>query len=288
MTRNPYELNERQKEFIRGFLGASYVVAVPSYKRAGLLGAATLATLDAHGVDRDRVTVYVADEAEREEYVAVNPGWRIEVTSPGLVASRRAYNERHAATTPILNMDDDVLELQTVDDEGKRLVKWGGSIDQLVAMGFGLSRLTAAKLWGINAAANAFYMDDAAVVGLRYICGVLHGTYGKDPVVTSTLRPDNSNGEDFITTCEHYQRDGAVVRLNWITAKTRYFGPGGMQAEHGDVAARKADYRAFVPLIADRYSAIASYVEKGDTGNIKLKPITTQKFLRLDLEDAVR
>lgn len=262
----------------------NYQVAIPSYRRAEGVQK-TLGTLDRLAVDRDRVTVWVADGAEAEQYRAALPGWRVDVSAPGLVASRRAYSAAYPPRTPLLNFDDDVEDILALTD-GK-LAPWNGSIHALASIGFGTCRALGLGLWGVSAAANAFYLDDSLSVGLRYICGILHGTRAGDPDVTTLDRPANSSGEDFETTLRSFRRYNGVARINWLTVKTRYFAPGGMQAELGGKDERNRQHDECLREIAARFQGLATVVTKaGGVTNLKLRTVSRCKVSRSVLEEA--
>ena len=50
-----------------------WVVAIPSYQRANLIGGRALQTLQAGRVARERIYIFVADEAERAAYECALP-----------------------------------------------------------------------------------------------------------------------------------------------------------------------------------------------------------------------
>ncbi len=265
----------------------SYEVAVPSYRRDRAIADRTLATLDRLKVDRDRVTVFVADEPERDAYdTALDGEWRVVVGRPGLYDCRRWYaNEYYPTGTPVLHFDDDVDDLLDRGD-GKKLVAWDGSIDQLAALGFGMTEGVGARVWGITAVANAFYMADEAVAGLRYICGIVHGTIAGD-TVSNPDGPAVSSGADFARSLASYVAYGSVVRLGWVAPKTIYFAPGGMQAELGGKEARARDHASALRQIARRHPGLAKLVQKKSGPNLRLTPKTVLRVPRSSLERAL-
>ena len=86
-------------------------VAIPSYRRAALLRDQTLALLRRHGVARERVTVFVADEVERSEYAAVLDSetyGALHVGVPGIAPIRNFMVRHYAPGTQILFIDVDI------------------------------------------------------------------------------------------------------------------------------------------------------------------------------------
>lgn len=265
-----------------------YVVAVPSYRRADTIGHRTLATLERLRVDPQRVTVFTADEGEADTYDrAIGQRWTVAVGRPGLVGCRRYYSNVHyPAGTPILNLDDDVDDLlaRTPDN---RVAPWQGSLDQLAALGFGACRALGVGLWGVNGYANGLYMHDEAVAGLRYICGIIHGTFAGD----RDANPDDEvpmSGEDFARTLRVFTAQGAVLRLDWLAPKTVYFGPGGMRDALGGDEDRARDHASQLRAIALRYPRLVSKVYRKADGNtnLKLKVVTSLRVPRASMERA--
>lgn len=257
----------------------TYTINVPSYQRPDTIEAKTLTTLDRHGIDRDRITVWVADEHEHDAYrTALRDEWDIKVGAPGLVNARIAYHTHHAPGTPIVNIDDDVTRIMVAD--GKKLADFPGNLDRFFTDAFATCQAEGTRLWGINAAANPMYLNNRYTVGLRYTIGALFGSYAGDPIFTHETRTGESSGEDFEATLMAFARDGATLRYDGVTIKTAYFAGGGIDAElaaHG-IPDRQTDHHRRLNEIAARYPGIAStYTKAGGVTNIRLKPITAHQ-----------
>lgn len=265
----------------------TYQVAVPSYARADVIGTKTLAMLDRRGVDRDRVTVFTATDDETDRYRAViGDDWRIVTARPGLLACRMFYSNDHFPKgTPIVNVDDDMEDILALTDGD--VAPWVGTFDALAALGFGALEVEACGLWGLCAVANGFYMSDAMTIGLRYIGGGVFGNYAGNSTYDTT-RPVRSSAEDFETTARSYRAHGAVVRIDWLTWKTKNFATGGMQAEIGGKDERFHDHNAAMRETAADHPDIAKVVVKaGGIENIKFRVLTRAKIDRFSLERAV-
>ena len=261
-----------------------YQIAVPSYQRADTIARRTLATLERLHVDADRITVFAATAAEAEAYRDACDV-SVVVARPGLFKCRRYYSDVHYPPgTRILNLDDDVDGLWVKADT--KLVAYVGTLDHLAGIGFAMCEAVGAQLWGFAAAANAFYMADEAVAGLRYICGIAHGTIAGDPVNNPVGR-SLSSGQDFERSLTSYRTYGNVVRIGWIAPKTVYFAPGGMQAELGGKDERAADHAARLAEIAHRHPRLARVVQKaGGVPNLRLASKTSVRVPRQSLEHA--
>lgn len=253
-------------------------IAIPSYMRPEVLRDRTLATLRRFSVPLDLVTVFVSAASQKEMYDQVlRQAVRTVVGVPGLLKQRIFYNGQYPADTPLLNLDDDIDEL--CHTQGKKLVPWRGDFLELCQGAFRLCERHGARMWGINAAANAMFLKPTVTLGLRYLCGIMHGSYAGDPVLCQPGRFMESSGEDFETTLRSFERYGKVLRLDWLTAKTRYFAPGGMAAELGGREWRKERHAAALAKIAALHPALASVYAKaeGET-NLRLKQVTLQKW----------
>lgn len=258
-----------------------YQIAIPSYKRPNYLVSQTLQTLKRLGSEFSNVTVFVANKEEKLIYDTAIEGAGMSVKTvvgvPGLINQRVWYNtEYYEKGTPILNLDDDIAKI--VQKNGDKIKDYEGSIDELAEAGFNLCEKYGARLWGINAVSNGFFMKDTATVGLRYVCGIFHGSYAGDESLCGKDRAMESSGEDFETTLRNFQIYGKVVRLDGYAPKTKYFAQGGIQAEIGGKEERKKEHGEALERIALRYPDWASTYEKaGGVTNIRLKTITEAK-----------
>jgi len=262
----------------------NYQIAIPSYKRHNYVISQSLQTLKALGSDLSNVTVFVADKEEKFIYDTAIEGVGLKVATvvgvPGLLKQRRWYNtEYYSEGTPILNMDDDVAGLFQKDGE-KKFKPMEMPIDDFALKGFEFCEEYGARLWGINAVLNGFFMKNTVTVGLRYICGIFHGTYAGDPTLCGPQRFMESSGEDFENTLAHYTEYGKVIRFDGVAPKTKYFASGGIQAEiGGDKKTRNEDHSIQLSNIAYRYPDLCKLVEKaGGIHNIRCKTLTESKI----------
>jgi len=259
-----------------------YQIAVPSYKRPTRLITETLTTLKRGDADFNRVTVFVADTNEKHLYEtaleAVGLKIKVVVSQPGLINSRIWYNlNYYKPGTRILNLDDDIAGLYIKNNNA--LEKYTQSLDRLVSKGFQVCQNTGARLWGINPVANGMFMKSTITVGLRYICGIFHGSYAGDLALCGDDRTRQSSGEDFETTLRSYKLYKGVVRLDGYAPKTKYFAEGGIMAELGGKQERAKDHEKQLQQIVNRFPSISKlYTKAGGVPNIKLKTITHGKL----------
>jgi hypothetical protein len=261
-----------------------YQIAIPSYKRSAVLKSATLATLERYDVDPDRVTIFVANDLEMESYRAtLGDKWRIVVAKLGKVEAQKFYHNYYQTGTRLLNVDDDIYDIRQRNAQDK-LEPFTGTLDQLVREAFTLCETSGAKMWGINPVNNGYFMKDYSVIGLRYICGNFYGNYAGDPAIIGADRPSSiSSGDDYETTFRSYLQNGSVVRVEYLTPITKYFAPGGIDAELKDrgVTNRQDEHDAELRAIIDRYPNLASLqIKSGGITNIRVKTQTFAKVTR--------
>lgn len=258
-----------------------YQIAIPSYDRAEICQTKTLATLQQMGVNADRVTVFVADESEKEIYDAQLGGnWRTVVAELGLYRARRFISAYYPEGTRLLNFDDDIQGF--FEKQGTKTQSYLGTVTDLAEEGFTQCEAAGAKLWGVYPVNNGFFMKDQTVVGLRFIIGAFFGSYAGDEVFLGN-RPPQSSGEDSETTLRSFLLHGRVVRLEYLSFKTNMFAKGGMDTElrtYG-IENRNDDNTRALLDIAQRYPDLTRiYKKAGDVTNIRLKNITLAKIPR--------
>ena len=253
-------------------------IAIPSYKRPLVCKTRTVETLCKLGCEKKDMTIFVADEQEEQIYKDADIGVQLVVGVRGLINQRRWYNHYYDAGTPILNCDDDIFDLKSVDQDGN-LKSYTHKLSDVVDHALEICNETKLKLWGICPYANAFYMKPYTTVGLKYICGIFHGSFAGDPVLCGDDRVQVSSGEDFETTIRSYKMYGGVVRLDWLCPHTTYFASGGIQAELGGTEAlRKAEHTKELANIAIRHKGFATTYEKKGTLNVRLARMRSMKI----------
>jgi len=210
-----------------------YQVAVPSYQRPELCASATLPLLAERGVDRERITVFVADEHEARTYRrALNPHHygEIVVAEPGMRAVRNFINRHYPDGTLLVQADDDLREVYRKHHGNQRQPL--PDLHELFTMMF--RRMTAARLslWGIYPVDNPFFMKHRIEVGLHYIVGALWGVHNRHAPHCQVSLDDK---EDFERSLRHFEASGAVMRIADVGIVTRYYTqPGGMQVTRSE------------------------------------------------------
>jgi hypothetical protein len=264
----------------------NYEIAIPSYRRHNLLVQQTIPTLKNLKADLNNITVFVANRQEKLIYdttlEAFGHKLRVVVGVPGIGPQRQFINAYYPEGTRIFSMDDDVSGV--FEKVGEKYRPTEMTLDEIVEIGYKVCEDHGARIWGINAVLNGFFMKDTATVGLRYVCGIFHGGYAQDPVLISPDRSLISSGEDFENTLRSYVTYGGVVRLDWLAPKTKYFNNGGIQEAVGGKEARRLDHAKALEEICGRYPDLSkTYIKSGDVTNIRLKTKTSAKINKEEL-----
>jgi hypothetical protein len=256
-------------------MSAPWVVCVPSYKRPTILLKKTLKTLRQGGVPADRITVYVADEAEKDTYTAAGVSVPLVVGRPGLAAQRQFIQEQWPVGQRIIFIDDDISQVKRL--AGSRLEKVT-DLPALFETAFAEMDKAGSSIWGVYPAASALYMSDTVQTTLCYLIGALYGIRNsRGP----TLRYGD-NQEDKERTLRYWQRDGVICRFNNITILTRYYGPGGMESP-----TRKAETQTGTQQLVDEFPGLVTQTYKAKSGiwDIKFKRMTPSRTLPPDQSD---
>lgn len=247
---------------------SSVQVAVPSYKRAGTLREKTLAWLAACGVPPEAITVFVANEDEKKSYTAeLTSGsyGRVVVGERGMGAIRRFIAGYYPAGTKVLNADDDIQQLLCFIDE-KRTAPFT-DLAALVGQGFDMCTRSGAKMWGVYAVKNPYFMKQTVTFDLRYVNGTLWGNIAGDGSESDPFRVTLDDKEDFERTLRCYVAHGAVVRFNYLACDTNFYGEaGGMQEDRTEARITES-----AKLLVARYPGLCSLNETKKSGHTEVR-----------------
>lgn len=239
-----------------------YVVAIPSYKRPREITHKTLHTLSQGGIDPSTIHIFVANESEYNVYLEAVPRalyGHLIVGVLGIAAQRTFITRYFNSGTYIVSMDDDIEQVEELCDGKLRPVC---DLNALFLRGYSEIMQHGLHLWGVYPVRNPFFMRERVTKDLRFIIGFLHGYICDHDIVISCDTKD-----DYENTILHYQKDNGVLRFNNITAKQRYYAPGGcgMRAERA-LASRMAQQ-----YLVDNYPEyVRPFVRKDGRHEVKL------------------
>ena len=252
-----------------------YQIPIPSYNRIEVLQKATLPMLERHDTDPKRITIFVANDDQYQQYrAAIDKKYEIVVAELGLLNAKRFYHNYYDNGTPLFNVLDDVYSLKQKD--GEKMIQYTGTIDELVDLGFRVSEKVGAKMWGINPVANGYFMKDSITIGLRLIYGTIYGDYAGNPSVMGERVLENPSGEDWENSISSFITNGSLVRIEWIAPVSKLFAKGGMSDELALRGTdRKTEHEIHLRAIANAYPDLCSvYYKAGDVINLRMKNIT--------------
>lgn len=197
-------------------------VAIPSYKRAEMLGKKTLAFLSEHNVDPSLIDIFVADEEEEKEYrekLSADRYSRIIVGRKGIARQRTFIQQFYPLGQKVWSLDDDI--------RGVVCLRENLDLMEFVSQMFDLCEREKVNLWGIYPAGSKMYLKNEIKKGVIYIVACFCGFINQKDLEY----PPVDTKEDWWSTLERCRIDGAVLRCNWIAPKTTYWLKTGGLAE---------------------------------------------------------
>jgi len=201
------------------FYKMQYKIAIPSYKRHKLLRKKTLAFLEYHEINPKNIHIFVANKKEYNIYYnEFGKKYNIIIGKIGLYNNRNIITKYFPIGEYILNMDDDVEDILELNKPGE--LKSIKSLNEFCEAAFLLCKEKKIFLWGVYAVQNPFFMKRIIKIGLNHIVGSFWGNINRhDPSLKITLRVK----EDYERSIKYYEKDGRVLRFNYVTVKTKYY-----------------------------------------------------------------
>lgn len=208
----------------------SYIVCIPSYKRAKLCNDKTLTTLNKHGILKSKIHVFVANKMEYDEYkIALDPNLygKLIIGVKGLVQQRQFIMEQFPEGKQIIFFDDDV---SNIDLSISPLFK-NSTLQQFFIYAFDHSKKVGSYIWGVYPVFNPFFREPREEISscLNYIVGAFYGIINR-PKLTAiklTLTVKDGQKEDVERTIKYFINDGIVLRFNKVGFETKYYGKHG-------------------------------------------------------------
>lgn len=204
-------------------------VVIPSYKRPEGCRDKTLRVLHEYGIPKDKIYVVVADKEQEAAYKEVldpKTYGHLLVGVPGLAEVRNWIFKHFPKGTPLVSCDDDLRGFIEFDASKKRHEKPLVSLKKVIERGFAECQKANCRLWGVYPSANGFFMKPTVTTDLKFCIGSFWGCINPG----SEIQLERSEKEDYERTLKFFDKDGCVVRLNFVSPKTAYYKePGGMQ-----------------------------------------------------------
>lgn len=208
---------------------SDYIVAIPSYKRAELCSAKTLAMLKKNHISKDKINVYVANDEEYKTYKETldsSTYGKLIVGVKGLVPQRQFIMDNQPANKHIVFFDDDVESIDLSLSKFK-----GKSLDHFFQEAFQTTKEHGAYMWGVYPVFNPYFRQARKEVTtcLTYIVGAFYGVINRpdNANLKLTLTAENGQKEDVERTIKYFKEDGVVIRFNRVGFITKYYGKTG-------------------------------------------------------------
>eukprot|EP00438_Fugacium_kawagutii_P017874 Skav216094 [mRNA] locus=scaffold2042:219698:224820:- [translate_table: standard] len=239
-----------------------FYVAIPSYQRVEIIQEKTLALLRQQRVRPDRVYIFVADDAEYQQYFrAIGKDWpNIVVGVKTLWRQRNFITEFFKEGTHIVSMDDDL--------EG--LFQCLPCVPEQCQSDVHLAKLPPGALEMVVKDAQ---QRMAKCNGFFWGCLNRH---------LPELRLRFGDGhEDVERSVRHFQRDGAVLRYRFLCAKTRCKkNSGGLQSLLTGTRDKEED-EGVRRLVAEFPQLL--YLATGSVLGLKFRSSMQPELVQLDL-----
>jgi len=252
-------------------MASSIQVAIKTYQRSEVLRDKTLALLLRHGFAPSDITLFVASQSEQDAYAKVvgkSVGAIVVQKEPGIRGVVRTYRKHFQSGQWVLHCDDDLIDLM-VAATPKQLVPIKHLHDYTNQM-FALAVQSRVRLWSIYPAANAFFMQNAVVSGLRFCSGCFHG-FISDAGSDEALLPTVNYKDDVESSIRYFLRDGAVLRDERVVPKTQYFKSGGGGTAGDGHDDRLALHVADAKAIAHAWPGLCKTVRKKSFGGLDVR-----------------
>ena len=204
----------------------NYKIAIPSYKRSETIKKKTLSLLEKHNISKDKITIFVADEEEEKAYKSsLKNDFKIVVGVPTIGAQRNFIEKYYPENTKLVMFDDDLHGVFIKD--GSKIKPIKDLEKDFIIKGFNLCEENKAKIFGLYAAANGYFMKHRVYKKLCYICG---GVFGVIVQHDEFLERKTNHGEDYEYSIRQYIKNKKVIRFDDITIKSKFFKEeGGLQ-----------------------------------------------------------
>lgn len=208
----------------------SYVICIPSYKRATFCNEKTLSTLHKHKIDPKKIYVYVANKEDYDIYKETLDSKlynSLIIGKKGLVPQRQFIMEQWSENQNIVFFDDDVESIDL--SLSPRFKKH--NLDYFIKEAFDECKKNNSYIWGVYPVFNPFFRKPRPEISieLKYIVGAFYGIINRPKLNTLklTITKENGQKEDVERTIKYFIEDGIVIRFNKIGFTTKYYGKEG-------------------------------------------------------------
>ena len=240
-----------------------YQIAIPSYKRSETIKNKTLKLLMDHNIDKNKITIFVADNDEEKIYKqSLGNEYKI-VVGVHTIGNQRNFIERYYNENTKVVMFDDDLDGVFIKNENN-LDPIDNIENDLIINGFNECIKNNSYVFGVYAAANAYFMLNRIYTKLCYIPG---GVFGVIIQHDNFLQRKTNHGEDYEYSIRQYIKNKIVVRFDYITIKSKFFKEqGGLQT----IRTKQYIYDS-IKWIQDEFPEYCKMYIRKSSGNAELR-----------------
>ena len=232
-------------------LGMDYHLAIPSHRRAEMLGKKTLRFLrESRG---PKPTIYVADEEDLTAYRNLYPELSIVLAPKGIAKTRNFVQDTQPLGKKIVFIDDDIEEVYHLDLSETRPKKYKvRDFEELIREGFECAEKAGTSWWGVYPTDHTLCLKPVIRRNLCYINGSLFG------VVNSRVSVKEDHCEDFERTLRYWVKEQKLCRLEFVGLLTKYYkNQGGLQETRNEIMTSESAHR-----IQEEFSSLCSIRRK--------------------------
>lgn len=235
-----------------------YRIAIPTFKRYEGLKK-SLSTLEKYGINKTIIDIFVNNEDEYKIYYPLYKEYNIIVGETGMKEIREFIFNYYKEGSLILCMDDDITDLKKLCERTGKLVDID-NLKNIIEDGFNLIKKNKTIMWGVSPTSNPFFMN-MKVSKNMVLCG---GWFFGVIIDKDCLKLSVSQYEDYERTIKVFKKYGNIIRLNYITAITKYCkkDSGGMNDDSRinimlrDIDILSSNYKDFVSVVDKKSSII--------------------------------
>ena len=240
-----------------------YKIAIPSYKRHNTIKEKTLRLLDEYNIDKNKITVFVANTDEEILYKeSLDNEYKIVVGVPTIGKQRNFIEKHYDEGTYLMMFDDDIDSvMRKVND---KLEPVNNLDTDVIQLGFNECIKNNNNVFGIYAASNPYFMENRIYKKLCYIIASMFGVIVQND---KYLERKTNHGEDYEYSIRQYIKNGSVTRIDYMTVKSNYYRePGGLQ----EIRTKQYVYDS-IKWIQDNFPDYCTMYIRKTTGNAELR-----------------
>ena len=193
-----------------------YRIAIPTYQRYEGLKK-TLNTLERNNIDKSIIDIFVNSKEEYEIYKPLYEDYNIIIGNTGMKEIREFIFNYYKEDDWVFCLDDDITDFKIATHNKLELCK---DLNLEILFGFTQCALNDTILFGLAPTSNPFFMKGNVSKHLQFCGGWSFGVI--IPKDKNILKLNVSQYEDYERTIKIYKEYGSVVRLNYLTAMTKY------------------------------------------------------------------